>query len=78
MSGRESGSIRRSKPSPLWRGARLAPTVSVPLAQQAGLPQRRGGAVADRLGAADDPSVELALILGALHALIIAFRSLLR
>jgi hypothetical protein len=46
----------------------------MPLAQQAGLPQRRGGALADRLGAADDPSVELALILWGFHALIIAFR----
>jgi hypothetical protein len=78
MFGRQRGSTRPPKPSRLWQGVRLTPSVSPPLAQHAGLPQRLGRTLADRLGAADDPPIELALILGALHAFIMAFRLLFR
>jgi hypothetical protein len=78
MFGRQRRSTQPPKPSRLWRGVGLTPSVSPPLAQYAGLPQRLGRTLADRFGAADDLPVEIALILGALHAFIMAFRWLFR
>jgi hypothetical protein len=65
---RHRGSGSSVLPPRLWPRVLRNPAVSLPLAQPAGQAQRLGGALTNRLGAADDLPVELGLIVTAFRA----------